>query len=82
MDFLGIGAEEIILIIILAILIWGPRRIIEIGRSLGKTVRAFKQATSDIVTQVNRELQEEKKDPRWESRGESMGGRPVDGDEK
>lgn len=62
MDFLGIGMGEILLILIVALLIWGPGRIIEISRSLGKTVRAFKQAAGDLSTQVNKELEEQKKE--------------------
>jgi sec-independent protein translocase protein TatA len=61
MDFLGIGGGEILVILVIALLIWGPNRIIEIGRSLGKTVRAFRKAASDLTTQVNRELEDQKK---------------------
>ena len=68
MDFLGIGSGEIILIFLVALLIWGPGRIIEIGRSMGRTVRAFRKATSDLTAQVSRELEEEKKNLREEKR--------------
>jgi TatA/E family protein of Tat protein translocase len=61
MDFLGIGPMEIILILVLAVLVWGPGRIVEIGRTLGRTVRAIRKATSEISVQFTRELEEEKK---------------------
>jgi sec-independent protein translocase protein TatA len=38
MDFFGIGFGELILILLLALIIWGPRRIPEIARNLGKTM--------------------------------------------
>ena len=61
MDFLGIGWGELLLILVVALLIWGPGRIIEIGRTLGKTVNAFKKAASDLTTQVNREIEGQKR---------------------
>jgi sec-independent protein translocase protein TatA len=61
MDFLGMGPMEIGLILLVALLIWGPNRVIEIGRTLGKTVNAFKKAAGELTTQVNRELEEQKK---------------------
>jgi len=61
MDFLGIGGGEILVILLVALLIWGPGRIVEIGRSLGKTVQAFRKATSELSSQVSRELEEQKK---------------------
>ncbi len=61
MDFLGIGGGEILIILLVAVLIWGPGRIVEIARSLGKTVRAFRKATSELSNQVSRELEEQKK---------------------
>jgi sec-independent protein translocase protein TatA len=60
MDFQGIGGGEIILILIVALLIWGPNRIVEIGKTLGKTVRAFKKATSDITVKMEKELEDQK----------------------
>jgi sec-independent protein translocase protein TatA len=62
MDFLGIGWEEVLLILIVALLLWGPGRIVEISRTLGKTVRAFKKAAGEFTTQVGKELEEQKKE--------------------
>lgn len=62
MDFSGIGGGEIILILIVALLIWGPNRVVEIARTLGKTVNAFKKAASDITAKMEKELEEQKKE--------------------
>jgi sec-independent protein translocase protein TatA len=60
MDFLGMGAGEILLILVVAFLLWGPSRVVEIARTLGKTVHAFRKAASDFTEQVNREIEEQK----------------------
>ena len=62
MDFFGIGSGEVLLILLVALLIWGPNRIVEISRTLGKTVRAIRKATYDLTAEVTKELDMEGKD--------------------
>jgi len=50
---------EILLILILALVIWGPGRIVEIGRTLGKIVHNLKKATFDLTTQITKETEEQ-----------------------
>jgi sec-independent protein translocase protein TatA len=56
---IGVGGGEILIILIVALLIFGPNRIVQIGRTLGKTVHAFKKATSDITSKMEKELEEQ-----------------------
>ena len=63
MEFLGIGGWEILLILVVAMIVWGPRRIGEVGRTLGKYARNFKKATFDLTSQVTQELEEPEKPP-------------------
>ena len=42
----GIGATEIIILLIVALLVFGPKRLPEMGRSLGKGMREFKDSIS------------------------------------
>jgi Tat protein translocase TatB subunit len=62
MDFFGIGGWEILLIVLVALLIWGPGRMIEIARTLGKIVHKLRNITSDLTTQITKEIDEQKRD--------------------
>ncbi|MBI2849826.1 MAG: twin-arginine translocase subunit TatB [Chloroflexi bacterium] len=61
MDFLGLGMGEIILIIIVALIIFGPSKIPEMARQAGKLMRTLKQTSSELTTQIQKELEEEEK---------------------
>lgn len=63
MDFWGIGWQEILLILIVALMIFGPGRLPEIGRAVGKTVRVLKKATSDLMAEATKEIEEQKHPP-------------------
>ncbi len=52
----SIGAPEMIFIVGLALLIFGPKKIPEIARSLGKGVREFKEGTSGLMNNLNEEI--------------------------
>ena len=67
MDFLGIGGLEVLLILIIAVIVWGPGRMIEIGRTLGKIVRTLKKATFDLTAQVTKEIEDKEKDKNKET---------------
>ena len=44
----NIGAPELIIILVIALLILGPGKLPEVGSSLGKSIREFRKASSDI----------------------------------
>jgi len=44
----GLGFQEIIIILVVALLIIGPRKLPDLAKSLGKAFREFKHATDDI----------------------------------
>ncbi len=60
MDFFGIGGGEVILIILVALIVFGPGRMVEIARTLGKMVYKLKNMTSDLTTQITKEIDEQK----------------------
>jgi sec-independent protein translocase protein TatA len=55
-DFFGIGFGEILLVLVVALVIWGPGRIVEISLKLGKIARNLRRVTSNLATQLTREL--------------------------
>ena len=57
--FGSIGGPEVILLFIAALLLFGPRRLPEIGRTLGKTMADFRRATNDFRVNLEREVQVE-----------------------
>ena len=48
-----IGWPEIIGILIIALLLFGAKRLPEIGRSMGKAIKEFKKSFSDITDEIN-----------------------------
>ena len=62
MGFFDMGSLEVLLILVVALIIWGPEKIPEIARTLGRIARAFRKATYDITQSVTRELEREEKD--------------------
>lgn len=56
-DLFGIGFGEVILVLVVALVIFGPGRIVEIGLKLGKTARALRKVTYDLTAQVTKELE-------------------------
>ena len=48
----NIGLPEIAMVLIIALVVFGPKRLPEMGRQLGRTLREFKEATSDIRSQI------------------------------
>jgi len=55
-NFFNIGPMELVVIFLLALIVFGPRRLPEIARDLGKAVRQFKQASQELTTELGVEL--------------------------
>ncbi|WP_290428431.1 TatA/E family twin arginine-targeting protein translocase [Thermocoleostomius sinensis] len=55
MNFFNIGLPEMALILVLALLIFGPKKLPEIGRSLGKAIRGFQEASKEFETEFKKE---------------------------
>jgi TatA/E family protein of Tat protein translocase len=52
----GLGVPEMIFILLLALLIFGPKKLPEIGRTLGKGMSEFRKASSELTRSINAEL--------------------------
>jgi sec-independent protein translocase protein TatA len=55
MNFFGIGLPEMAVIFVVALLVFGPKKLPEIGRSLGKALRGFQEASSEFQSELKRE---------------------------
>lgn len=57
MNVFGIGLPEMALIFIVALLVFGPKKLPEIGRSLGKAIRGFQDASKEFETEFKKEAE-------------------------
>jgi len=59
----GIGAQEIILILLVVLLLFGAKRLPEVAQGLGKGIREFKKAMKETTDELNEAVDEKKKKP-------------------
>jgi sec-independent protein translocase protein TatA len=57
MNVFGIGLPEMALIMVVALLIFGPKKLPEIGRSLGKAIRGFQEASKEFENEFKKEAE-------------------------
>ncbi len=55
MNVFGIGLPEMGLIFVIALLVFGPKKLPEIGSSLGKAIRSFQDASREFENEFKRE---------------------------
>jgi Tat protein translocase TatB subunit len=74
MNVFGIGAGELLVILLIAVLVFGPDKLPEAARKAGKWYAEFRRLTQDVTSQVTRQLDEEiREDER------ARAARPADG---
>ncbi len=52
----SIGMPELIVILVIALIIFGPRKLPELGRSLGKSISEFKRASQELQNTLDQEV--------------------------
>lgn len=55
---MDLGLPEMLFIVVLALLIFGPRKLPEIGRQLGKSLAEFKRASNEFKNQIEDEVRQ------------------------
>jgi sec-independent protein translocase protein TatB len=61
MNFFGIGFTELILVLVIALLVLGPNKMLEVARTMGKYARDLQRATSELPRLLS--LDEDSKRP-------------------
>ncbi|KAL1558842.1 sec-independent protein translocase protein TATA, chloroplastic-like [Salvia divinorum] len=63
----GLGVPEIVVIVGVSALVFGPKALPEVGRSIGKTVKSFQQAAKEFETELRKDVEDSA-----EASGENM----------
>jgi len=56
MNIFGIGIPEIAVIVVLALLIFGPKRLPQLGKTIGKTIKGLQTASKEFENEINKTL--------------------------
>jgi TatA/E family protein of Tat protein translocase len=74
----NIGVPELIIIFILALILFGPKKLPELGRTLGKALGEFRKASADMRMAMQNELSElERHTQELEAKGHELVGQPA-----
>lgn len=57
----SIGTPEILLVLVIALLLFGPTKLPELGKSLGRAIREFKKASAELQETIEREVEDVKR---------------------
>jgi sec-independent protein translocase protein TatA len=76
--FGSIGMPELIIIFVIALIIFGPRKLPELGRSLGKSLAEFKRASNELKSTLEEEIRlEEQRSTLEERKAAAAAAQPV-----
>jgi TatA/E family protein of Tat protein translocase len=70
----SIGGMELMVIMVIALLIFGPRKLPELGRSIGKGLSEFKRASNDLKRSLEEEITLEESSDRSKQIGDPDSG--------
>lgn len=56
MNIFGIGIPEIAVIVVLALLIFGPKRLPHLGKTIGKIIKSLQSASKEFESEINKTL--------------------------
>ncbi|MDI6735767.1 MAG: TatA/E family twin arginine-targeting protein translocase [bacterium] len=54
----GIGMPELIIILIVALIIFGPKRLPEMGKSLGRAIKEFRKTSQELKEEIKLDIHE------------------------
>ena len=62
MNIFGVGLPEVTVILILALIIFGPKKLPELGKQLGKTLKSLKKASNEFQNEIDQVINEPDKE--------------------
>ena len=57
MNIFGIGLPEIVVIVVLGLLIFGHKRLPQLGKTIGKTLKGLQSASKEFENQISKTMQ-------------------------
>ena len=70
--FGSLGMPELIVIFVIALIIFGPRKLPELGRSLGKSIAEFKRASNELKSTLEEEIRLEEQKQKQEETSKAV----------
>jgi sec-independent protein translocase protein TatA len=55
----SLGFGEIVIILVIALIIFGPKRLPEMGRTVGRSLKEFRRAAADLRAELDADVEEE-----------------------
>lgn len=56
----SLGLPELIVILVIALVVFGPKKLPEVGKALGTSIKEFKRATKEIAKEVDEKAEDSK----------------------
>lgn len=75
--FGSIGMPELIIILVIALIIFGPRKLPELGKSLGRSLNEFKKASQDLQNTLEQEIKIEEDKEKEAAKPKPVSAEPV-----
>lgn len=75
--FGSIGMPELVIILVIALIIFGPRKLPELGKSLGKSINEFKKASTELQNTLEKEIQIEEQKEKDEQHSKTAAAAPA-----
>lgn len=75
--FGSIGMPELVIILVIALIIFGPRKLPELGKSLGKSINEFKKASTELQNTLEKEIQIEEQKEKEDERVKTAAAAPA-----